>query len=420
MKKNKTGWILIGLLLIAAVLFFTVSSESSYPGYRIEKKPLVQMVVSTGKVTSLVRIMASSEMTGTIAKRLAKEGDQVKRGDVLYRLKDDDLEAEVRRAQATIDELQTYRLPNARLEVENAESKLKEAQRKLTRQKQLQKKSYVPKESTEDFELSVTLARNNLKAARLQLKSLLPGGAEARLANEQLALAKAQREKKFIRSPVHGKVLTREADIGDVVTPGKVLMTLAENNRIEVLTPIDERNLSLLKEGQKAQIIADAFSDQPFSATVYFIAPNVDPQRGTVDVRLKIENIPAFIRQDMTVSVNIITARRNNTLLVPNNALRRIKSGKAELVVVKQGKAERLRVQTGIRGISATEVLSGLKEGDLVLADPDSPIKKGRHIKILEQPVITADSDANSDNANNDNNNDGTPGAVRNEPPIRF
>lgn len=410
MKIAKIGWLLIGLAVMAAALFFIMSSGTSYPGYRIEKRPLVQMVVSTGKITSLVRVMAGSEMTGIIAERLVKEGDQVKHGDILYRLKNDDLEAEVKRAEAAVDEIISFRLPNARLEVDNAESQLEEAQRKLTRQKQLLKKAYVPQESTEDFELSVKLAKIRLKAAKLQLNSLLPGGAEARLANEQLAVAKAQREKKIIRSFVDGKVLTRDADIGDVITPGKVLMTLAENNHIEVLTPIDERNLSLLKEGQEAQIIADAFPNQPFPATIYFIAPNVDPQRGTVDVRLKIKHIPTFIRQDMTVSVNIITAKRENTLLIPNDALKQLSSGEAELLVVRQGKAQRLRVKTGIRGISATEVLSGLSEGDLVLADPDSPIKKGRHIKVLEQPVITG----------NDDTTDGTPEAVSNEPPIRF
>src|SRR5690606_41190081 len=139
---------------------------------------------------------------------------------------------------------------------------------------------------------------------------------QARLDAAQAALSKTE-----IRAQFSGTILTRNVEAGDLVQPGGVLLEIARNDDIEVLVPVDERNLGLLEIGQQAVCIADAYLTQPFEATVARIAPTVDPQRGTVDVWLAIPKVPTFLRNDLTVTVTIETGRRPDALAVPNDAL---------------------------------------------------------------------------------------------------
>ena len=121
--------------------------------------------------------------------------------------------------------------------------------------------------------------------------------------------------------PARGTVLTRDVEPGDLVQPGRGLLAIARSGATEILVPFDEENLAVLELGQRATCIADAFPAQPFGAQLVFISPRIDPQRGSVDVRLRVEPVPHFLRQDMTVSVNVETARRERALVVPNDTL---------------------------------------------------------------------------------------------------
>src|SRR5690606_19358814 len=115
--------------------------------------------------------------------------------------------------------------------------------------------------------------------------------------------------------------------------------------------------------------IADAFPERPFAATVHHVAPGIDPARGTVDVRLRIDPGVDFVRQDMTVTATILTGSRDHTLAVPNDALLGlgIGSDQASVLRVRDGRVQRTPVRLGLRGLAMSEVLEGLEPGDRVL-----------------------------------------------------
>src|SRR5690606_15635053 len=129
----------------------------------------------------------------------------------------------------------------------------------------------------------------------------------------------------------------------------------------EILVPVDEKNLGVLKVGQTAQVVADAYPNQPFEAVLTFIAPGIDSQRGTVDVRLRANPEPDFLLEDMTVSVNILTASRDEALVVPNDALNRVTGDDAFVWRARAGKAEQVAVRLGLRGLVMTEIVAGLE-----------------------------------------------------------
>ena len=110
-------------------------------------------------------------------------------------------------------------------------------------------------------------------------------------------------------------LISRSVEVGDVVQPGKALMVLAASGQPQILIQIDEKNLSKIALGQKAFGSADAFASQRFDAVVGYINPGIDAARGSVEVKLNVANPPAYLRQDMTVSVDIETARRTATVV---------------------------------------------------------------------------------------------------------
>ena len=106
-----------------------------------------------------------------------------------------------------------------------------------------------------------------------------------------------------------------------MVQPGKVLMVLSPVGETQLVLQIDERNLARLKLGQQALASADAYPAERFAAELVYINPAVDPQRGTVEVKLRVPAPPAYLRQDMTVSVDIEVDRHADALALPANAV---------------------------------------------------------------------------------------------------
>lgn len=364
------------------------------PAYRIESQPLVQTVVATGRVVSVSRAQVGSEITGVLLERRVQEGDRVQPGDILAVLRADDLSAGVRQAEAALEQLQRSSRPQAQASLRQAEAQLAQASRETQRRRTLLQRQLIARETLEQAVQAETIARSAAEQARLAANSLASGNADETLVRERLVAARAALEKTFIRAQVAGKVLTRNVEPGDLVQPGRVLFEIAREGDTELLVPVDEKNLEVLALGQPAQCVADAFPARPFPAKLSFIAPSVDPQRGTVDVRLSIDPVPAFLRQDMTVSINIETGRRAKALAVPNDALGAIAGEKAKVWTVREGRAQRANVKLGLRGLAMSEILSGLQAGDWVLANADSDVAEGDRVRVLQQSAATGATDA--------------------------
>ena len=141
-------------------------------------------------------------------------------------------------------------------------------------------------------------------------------------ARANLAAGQVKLEQTIIKAPVDGVLIAREVEAGNIVQPGKELMVLAPAGETQVDVMIDERQLSRLAVGQKAIGSADAFPGERFAAELVYINPGIDALRGTVEVKLRVPDPPAYLRQDMTVSVDIEIARKVDALIVPAETVR--------------------------------------------------------------------------------------------------
>lgn len=348
--------------------------------YTVEQKPLVQTVVASGRLENVSRSEIGSQISGVVLERRVDEGQQVQAGDVLLVIQSDDLKAQVREAENAIRELRQVRYPQAQVDLKSAELQLQQATREAKRRQNTEPGVLSLEEKEQAIEAE-RLARNALAAARLTAQSLAPGQVEERTLIERLNALKAQLAKTEVRAQVSGTILTGDVDVGDVVQPGQTLFSLAVDGPTQILVPLDEQNLPYLALGQSAQVIADAYPNQPFPAQVNFIAPRIDPERGTVDVKLAVNPVPEFLRQDMTVSVNIETAKRNQAMVIDNDALLNIRGQQAEVWVVRDQKLQRQAVKLGLKSTTQSEVLGGLKVGDQILRDPNQG-KEAKRVRI--------------------------------------
>lgn len=393
--------IIVLLILVLAFALFRWWQGPKVPSYTLSAMPLVQNVVASGRVTTVARTQIGSEITGVVLETRVKEGDKVKPGDLLVVLKSDELLAQVKQAELALTDLAKVKRPQAEAELASAKAQLDQASREAARRRA----AGVGILSAEEIEQAVEterVARNNFETARLKAEALASGQVEEASLRQQLAVAQAQLAKAKIRSTVAGTVLTRDVEPGDLVQPGQTLFTLALNGNTEIRVPLDERNLPQLALEQTATVIADAYPDQSFPARISFIAPSIDPQRGTVEVRLVVNPVPDFLRQDMTVSVNVETARRERALAIPNDALSSVKGDKAVVLMVRDKKIKHQQVRLGLRGLTMSEVVSGLKGGDQVLVNADSSLKDGARVRV--EPQTT--SVMNSANDNTDSKNE--------------
>jgi HlyD family secretion protein len=372
------------LLLASGVAGWVVAQKVRGPvfdGYRVAARPLVQTVVATGRVVAVSRAQVGSPVTGVLLERRVEEGDAVQPGDVLAVLRADDLDAAVREAEAR---LQQSTRPQAQAGLREAEARLVQASREAARRRDLFQRQLIAREAMEQAVQAETIARAAAEQARLAASSVAAGKPGEAAARARVATARAQLAKTTIRAEVAGTVLTRNAEPGDLVQPGRILFEIARAGATEVLVPLDEKNLEVLALGQHAMCIADAYPSRPFPAQVSFIAPSVDPQRGSVDIRLTVEPVPDFLRQDMTVSVNVETGRRGSAVVVPNDALGEVDGNRATLWLVVDGRATRRPVELGLRGLALTEVTRGLQPGDWILADARAAVVEGSRARVRD------------------------------------
>ncbi|MCK6376113.1 MAG: efflux RND transporter periplasmic adaptor subunit [Zoogloea sp.] len=361
----------------------------------VKSVPLTQSVVATGRIATPARISIGSPIAATVLEITVREGEVVAPGQVLARLRSDDAaalvaQAEAARVEAEARLTQVERLgqPVAAQQLAQAEANLKVAQAEAERARRLVAQGFYAQSKVDDALRNAANAATAVDAARAQLAAQAPGGTEreaarARVeqARAQLANARARAALLTLTAPSAGIVLTRKAEPGDVAAAGKVLLELADAGETRIYATVDEKNLRLLTIGQKAAGVADAFPGQPFDAELYYLAPAVDPQRGTVEIRFRVGKPPAFLRPDMTVSVETVTGRKDATLVLPAEAVREADSAHPWVLAVRDGVATRVNVGLGLVGIGQVEITSGLADGDQAIL-PASGALEGDSVRV--------------------------------------
>ena len=399
LKPTHFLWI-AALLAITLATYAWLQRGQAVDMARVTQGPMVQSVVTSGRIDSVARTDIASQATARIDRILVQEGDAVQAGQVLVQLRDDEAVANLKQAQAGVleararlSQLNTVQAPVSVQQLEQARAAAVQAERELVRTQDLLKQGFISQSRLDDVRRAADTARAQVLAASAQAQGNQAGGAEASAAQARLAQAAANAaaaatrlDSLILRAPVAATVISRSADPGDTAQAGRVILTLVSGTETRIQTSVDEKNLKYIRLGQTARANADAYPDQPFPATLITIAPAVDALRGTVDLKLRVDKAPEFLRPDMTVSVEIITAQVPNALMLSTDALRRDASGAAFVLREQDGRAMRSDVTLGLQGIGTTQVLTGLASGDRVIL-PTSTVVAGNKVRQKSEPV---------------------------------
>lgn len=395
MLSRRWPWLLVAAIALAALAFLLVPRTRAVDVVEVTRGPIAQSVVATGRMASPARIELSSQLTARVERVAVREGDPVVAGAVLVELRSDEARATLAAAQAALAEARAHlrqlaqvQRPVADQQLLQAEAAYRLAEAEQRRSAELLARGFVSQARLDEADRTLAVAQATQRAARAQALASRDGGVEGELAAARLRQAQANHEAArvrldllLLRAPAAATVLTREVEPGDTAQAGRTLLTLAETGETRIIASVDEKNLKLIRADQAASVIADAFPDRPFEARVFYVAPSIDLQRGTVEVRLVVAQPPAFLRPDMTVSVELVAGRREDALRLASEAVRGADAGAAEVLALRDGRAVRVPVKTGLRGVGVVEILDGLAPGELAIL-PSSPAAEGERVRV--------------------------------------
>jgi HlyD family secretion protein len=381
------------ILLVALVAWWS-SRAPRVPAVEARMAPLVRTLQFSARVATLSRVEVGSTVTGRVLEVAVREGAQVKAGDVLVRLDGSELraaavqsQANERQAAARLAGLRSTGRSAAQSTVAQAESVLAAAQAEHRRTQDLVAQGFLSLSRLDETQRALRVAQAQLDGARAQQAALAEPGTDVVQAQAALALAAAAREAAEARlrettltAPADARVLTRLVEPGQIVQPGKALMALALAGPLQLVAQVDERYLGQLQVGQSASVLADAYPTQRFAAQVLSIAPLVDTQRGAIEVKFSVAQPPAFLREDMTLSVEVETARRAQALVVPTTALRGDEASGYSVWLAQDGRVVARPVRLGLRTLDAAEIVEGLRAGEAVLTG--STVAPGARVRV--------------------------------------
>jgi len=358
-------WLIVAAgLLFAGVMAFSYAPVRSLfrgreaetlPTLRAGKTTLTESTVAIGTIKSKVgaEVKVGSQISGVVAQLRVNVGDPVKKGQVLASLNDADLRARVESLKAGLN--------SAIAEKEYAESE-------LARNERLG--DLIPP-------LQIENTRRNVKVKQAEVERT-----RANLADAQITLSYA-----VIKAPISGTIASVSTYVGETVAASfaaPTFLTIIDLKRLEIQSFVDETDIGKVHVGQRVTFRVDSFPGHDLAGVVQAIYPKAQLVNNVVNYVVIIDIVDTQglqIRPEMTVHVNFILAQRENVVSVPRNAL--LREGGRNVVVVRTADRWTERpVETGLQTPQSIEIVSGLKEGETIVADKQawkSYLEKSNH-----------------------------------------
>jgi HlyD family secretion protein len=437
-KKQRRVWRLPWwLVLLAAVaglglfLFWRARLPVPVDVVRPVLRPVTQTVAASGRVGGKRETAVGADVQGTVAELFVDEGDVVRQGQPLARVRNDVADAQVRQAEQAVrtaraqlaqaaagprpSELNAQRaqvaqaeatvaqreaqVDQARAAVTQAEARLELARRTLERDRYLLSQGAIARQTVDQAETdfrateadlasarqgiataqaNLVAARASVAAAQAQYRTLAAGPrAEAvavarqqvRQVEAALQVAREQAQNYVVRAPFAGTITQIVAERGAPVTSNGVVR-LVQTSLPEIRADVDESNLADLRVGQRAIITSTTFRSARLEGRVAEIGAQVDASRGTVEIRVVPQQEPAWLRPGQTVDVNVIIAEAVPRLVVPRSAIRSV-ADRSVVLLVRDGQAVAQPVIIGPVEGNEVPVLEGLSANDWIIRNAE-------------------------------------------------
>jgi len=338
----------------------------------------ISILNASGYIVAQRKAAVASKVTGRLVSLMVEEGSKVKQGQVIARMENVDVTAFRDQAAANLN---TVRATLGQVKAERDIALLE-----YTRYKKLFASNFVAKS---DYDVTATRYKRAVEGVK---------GAEATVKAGIAALqnAEASLDYTLVRAPFDAVVLTKNADIGDIVTPmgsaanaKAAVVTIADMKSLQVEADVSETSIASIRVGQPCDIQLDALPNMRFQGEVYTIVPTVDRSKATVLVKVRFLDKDPRMLPDMSAKVSFLSRRLEPEELKPRLAVSQsalISRGNKTFVFLLQGnRVKETLVQVGSKLGDMTEIISGLKPGDRAVIKPSKGLKDGSRIKIAER-----------------------------------
>jgi len=380
--KWRAAFILLILLFIGVLLYRTVFS----PVIQIETATVslqypsssFTLLNASGYVVAQRKAALAAKATGRLEWLGVEEGSRVRTGEIIARLEGQDAAAARKQAAAAIGAASAQR--------DQAAAELQDAVRSLQRSRSLLAQGVV---SQADFDAAET-RESRSKAATAA------AAANISVAEAALAVADVTVDYTLIRAPFDGVVLTKNADVGDIVTPlgaaanaKASVVTIADLASLRVEVDVSESSIEMIKVSQPCEILLDALPRKRFPGVVHSIVPTADRSKATVMVKVSFRENDLRILPEMSAKVaflerQVTVAEEKPKIVVPRSAV--VKSAGRSMVYLLQG--ERV-IATDVDAVELPgemiEIRSGVKSGDKIANNPPEKLKNGSKVKLVQK-----------------------------------
>jgi RND family efflux transporter MFP subunit len=374
---------IIALFLIAAGLYF---SGFITPAVSVDVTTVSQVYPSqslsvlnaSGYIVAQRKAAVASKVTGRLVALMVEEGSKVKEGQVIARMENIDV--------AAIRDQTAANRNNALAILEQTKAERDNALTERNRYKKLVADGFISQSDYDTVETRYRRASEGVKASEAAVK-----GAAAALRNAEASL-----DYTLIRAPFNAVVLTKNADIGDIVTPigaaanaKAAVVTIADMNSLQVEADVSETSIASIRVGQPCNIQLDALPATRFRGEVHTIVPTVDRSKATILVKVRFLDEDKRMLPDMSAKVSFLSRGLASDELKPRLAVSQSaladRGNKSYVFLLQEKRVRKTPVGLGIKLGDMMEVVSGLKQGDRVVIKPPKGLKDGARIKIAER-----------------------------------
>ncbi len=401
-KKSKKKIIVftsLGILIIAVIVVALLNSNKEkivkVTAEKVQRRTITQVVTATGSIDPIDKVIITPEVTGEIVELQVKEGDQVKKGDLLARIKPNIYIAQRNRAQAS--------LQSAEANLKVREATLNKAKSEYERIKKLFAKGLASQQELDNAKANFLTNEGQYLSQVSMVKQ-----AEESLAEKEEDLAKTK-----LTAPLDGTISQLNVELGERVlgsgfSQGTNMMTVSNLENMEAVVDVDENDVVNVAKGDTAIIKIDAFGDEEFKGLVYQVGNSAiktgagsQDQVVNFEVKINLLGKNSKIKPGMSCDADIQTETHQNVLAVPIQSLTaridkgNFKKGKRDFRKMKKTKkvekknkpqevvflvngdhAKMVKVKSGISDEDYIEIVSGLKEGDKVITGPYKAVSR--------------------------------------------
>ncbi|NOZ12386.1 MAG: efflux RND transporter periplasmic adaptor subunit [Acidobacteria bacterium] len=349
-----------GMIILGAVS----KRDSGLPVFmeKVKTGPFKDTINASGLLIPRKKVSIMSDVMGKIIELPVKEGDLVKKGQILVRIDDRDLKSEVQRQEAGVK--------MAEIQVKNQQVALDTAKREFKRKKHLFKQQLISRESFEQ-------ARSAMESAELTLEQYRENVVQSR------AILKKSKEllsKTVIRSPMNGKITALNKELGEQViqgtinVPGSVIMEVSDMSAIDLEVEVNEIEAARIRKNMAATVKLDALPNRKFKGEIFEIGQSAyRPQGRDVSVfkiKIALLELDPAMKPGMNGEAEITVQKKQNTLFIPIQAVRTDDNGNKFCFIMKNRKAVKKTIKTGLSNDADIEITKGLSGGETVITGP--------------------------------------------------